>query len=158
MIGLIWAQAHDRVIGLGGRMPWHLPEDLAHFRAVTLGSTVVMGRTTWDSIEPRFRPLPGRRNVVVTRNPVWSAPGAEVVHSVDEALAVSPTLWVMGGAQVYAATIDRADVLEVTELDAEFAGDAFAPPIPAGWEAPDAPWLTSRNGIRYRFLTYHRHG
>lgn len=156
MIGLIWAQARDGVIGRAGRMPWHLPEDLAHFRAVTAGATVVMGRTTWDSIPARFRPLPGRRNVVVTRNRSWSAPGAEVAHSIDAALAASPTVWVVGGAEVYAATLDRADVLEVTELDLAVDGDAFAPPVPEGWAAADAPWRTSRDGIRHRFLTYCR--
>jgi dihydrofolate reductase len=156
VIGLIWAQAADRVIGAGGWMPWHVPEDLAHFRAVTSGSTVVMGRTTWESIEPRYRPLPGRRNVVLTRDPSWSAPGAETAHTIDEALATSSTVWVVGGAQVYAATIDRADVLEVTELDLVVEGDAYAPEIPTGWEAPEADWLASRSGIRYRFLTYSR--
>lgn len=156
MIGLIWAQAADRVIGAGGGMPWHVPEDLAHFRAVTSGSTVVMGRATWESIEPRYRPLSGRRNVVLTRDPSWSAPGAETVNSVEAALETSPSLWVVGGAQVYAATIDRADVLEVTELDLVVEGDAFAPTIPAGWHAPEADWLVSRSGVRYRFLTYRR--
>lgn len=154
MIGLIWAQAADRVIGADGGMPWHLPEDLAHFRAVTRGSTVVMGRATWDSIDPRYRPLPDRRNVVLTRDPSWSAPGAETMHTVEEALAASPTVWVVGGAQVYAATIDRADVLEVTEIDLVVDGDARAPAIPEGWDADDAEWLVAGNGLRYRFLTY----
>lgn len=160
MIGLIWAQARGGVIGLDGRMPWHLPEDLAHFKAVTLGSTVVMGRRTWDSIEPRFRPLTGRRNVVVTRDPTWTAEGASVVHSVEDALVDEDT-WVMGGAQIYAATIDRADRLEVTEVATAVDGDAFAPPIDFSvWEltplTADAPWLTSRTGLGYRFLTYAR--
>lgn len=156
MIGLVWAQAADRVIGAGGGMPWHVPEDLAHFREVTSGSTVVMGRATWDSIDPRYRPLPGRRNLVLTRDAEWTAPGAEVVHSVEEALAAAPDVWIVGGAQVYAATIDRADVLEVTELDLAVDGDARAPEIPAGWEPTVGEWRASRSGIRYRFVTYRR--
>ncbi len=156
-LGLIWAQARGGVIGAGGTMPWHLPEDLAHFKQKTLGSTVVMGRRTWDSIEPRFRPLVDRRNVVVTRSPTWTAEGAEVAHSIDEALTDSNT-WVIGGAQLYAATIVRADRLEVTEIDATYDGDAFAPAVDASWLTPnaDAPWLTSRSDLRYRFLTYAR--
>ena len=159
-LALIWAQARDGVIGLGGRMPWHLSEDLAHFKQLTLGSTVVMGRRTWESIEPRFRPLVGRRNVVVTRSTSWAAEGAEVAHAVDEALGdPDADTWVIGGAQLYSATIDRAARLEVTEIDAAFDGDAFAPAIDFSiWEptplTADAPWLTSRSGLRYRFLTY----
>ena len=84
MIGLIWAQAANGVIGRGGALPWHLPEDLAHFRDTTRGSTVVMGRRTWDSLPDRFRPLPGRRNVVLTRHDTWTADGAEVVHDLAE--------------------------------------------------------------------------
>ena len=157
MIGLIWAQARGGVIGADGTMPWHLSEDLAHFKDLTIGSTVVMGRRTWDSIEPRFRPLVDRRNIVLTRDPSWAAEGAEVAHSVDEALE-DPHTWVIGGGQLFAATIARADRLEVTEIDASYEGDAFAPAIDASWLAgdADAPWLTSRAGLRYRFLSYTR--
>ncbi|MET0724938.1 MAG: dihydrofolate reductase, partial [Leifsonia sp.] len=88
-IGLVWAQSSDGTIGVGGVMPWHLPEDLAHFKAVTLGAPVVMGRKTWDSLPARFRPLAGRRNIVVTRQLDWTADGAEVVHSVEAALALA---------------------------------------------------------------------
>jgi dihydrofolate reductase len=157
VIGLIWAQARGGVIGADGTMPWHLSEDLAHFKDLTIGTTVVMGRRTWDSIEPRFRPLVDRRNIVLTRDPSWAAEGAEVAHSVDEALD-DPHSWVIGGGQLFAATIARADRLEVTEIDASYRGDAFAPAIDASWLAEDAdgPWLTSRTGLRYRFLTYAR--
>ncbi|HEY4226387.1 MAG TPA: dihydrofolate reductase [Pseudolysinimonas sp.] len=159
-LGLIWAQARDGVIGLDGRMPWHLPEDLARFKRLTVGSTVVMGRRTWDSIEPPFRPLVDRRNVVVTRDPSWAGDGASVAHSIDEALVDEDT-WVIGGAQLYTATIDRADRLEVTEIDASYDGDAFAPAIDFSvWEptplTADASWLTAANGLHYRFLTYAR--
>lgn len=161
MLGLIWAEARDGIIGRDGVMPWHLPEDLAHFKAVTLGHPVVMGRRTWDSIEPRFRPLVGRRNLVITRDPGFSAEGAEVAHSLDAALALADEsdddVWVIGGGSVYAATIDRADRLEVTELDVEVDGDTRAPRIGADWRTPGDPdWQTSRTGLRYRFRTYER--
>jgi dihydrofolate reductase len=160
-LSLIWAEAHDRVIGAAGGMPWHVPEDLAHFRELTTGSTVVMGRKTWDALDPRFKPLPGRRNVVVTRDPAWAAEGAEVAHSIDAALAASPSTpaptWVIGGAELFAATIDRADRLEVTELDLDVAGDTWAPPIGSGWQvASEGEWQESRTGIRYRFMRYTR--
>ena len=90
-LGLIWAQARGGVIGAGGTMPWHLPEDLAHFRAATMGAPVIMGRRTWESFPDRFRPLPGRRNIVVTRDPEWADAGAEAAGSLDEALALSWT-------------------------------------------------------------------
>ncbi|MEQ1737229.1 MAG: dihydrofolate reductase [Rhodoglobus sp.] len=153
-LSLIWAQAHDRVIGFEGGMPWHVPEDLARFKELTLGGTVIMGRKTWDALDPRFRPLPGRRNVVVTRDPEWSAEGAEVIHeiTVDDG-------WVIGGAELFAATIDRAERLEVTELDLEVEGDTFAPPIGSGWQlTSEGEWQQSREGVRYRFLRYGRVG
>jgi dihydrofolate reductase len=149
-LSLIWAQAHDRVIGDQGGMPWHVPEDLAHFKELTWGGTVIMGRKTWDAIDPRFRPLPGRRNLVLTRNADWSANGAEVIHDIPD------DGWIIGGAELFAATIDRATRLEVTELDLDAPGDTWAPPIGDSWTAPPADWLTSRTGTRYRFLTYAR--
>jgi dihydrofolate reductase len=156
---LIWAQASNGVIGADGTMPWHVPEDLAHFKELTMGSAVVMGRRTWESFPERFRPLPGRRNIVLTRDRAWTADGADAVHSLDDALALDSSPWIIGGAQLFAATIDRASRLEVTEIDATFDGDTFAPAIDFSvWEptplTADAPWLTSRTGLRYRFLTY----
>ncbi|WP_294179283.1 dihydrofolate reductase [uncultured Schumannella sp.] len=162
-LGLIWAQARGGVIGADGGMPWHLPEDLARFKALTLTDTVVMGRKTWESIPPRFRPLVDRRNIVVTRDESFVAPGAEVAHSVEEALELAgPEAWVMGGAQLYAATIARADRLEVTEIDVEVDGDAHAPQLDEDWvavaTAPAEPgeWWESRTGLRYRFVSYRR--
>ncbi|MEL4318744.1 dihydrofolate reductase [Leifsonia sp. YIM 134122] len=184
-LGLIWAQSSDGTIGRDGVMPWHLPEDLAHFKQVTLGAPVVMGRKTWDSLPPRFRPLAGRRNIVLTRQHDWSADGAEVAHSIPDALdlaaepapapapgspdaasvaATPERIWVIGGAELFAAVIDQADVLEVTEIDASFPGDTQAPLIAPTWAlaaadpASDAPliWHTSRAGLQYRFLTYAR--
>jgi dihydrofolate reductase len=170
-VGLIWAQAEGGVIGRDGGMPWHVPEDLAHFKAITLGSPVVMGRGTWDSIDPRWRPLPGRRNIVITRRPDWSAEGAERAASVAEALDLAAEdepewVWVIGGGEIFAATIGRADRLEVTELrhPADFqprTGDVRAPAIDAKAfvvsEEPSGA-STSGSGIRYRFLRYDRAG
>ncbi|MFT4230966.1 MAG: dihydrofolate reductase, partial [Microbacterium sp.] len=159
-VGLVWAEAHGGVIGAAGEIPWHVPEDMAHFRAVTTGAPVVMGRRTWESFPDRFRPLPGRRNIVVTRDDAWSAAGAERAASVDAALALAAdgapqTVWVIGGGQLYRAAIDRADLLVVTELDLDVAGDTTAPST-HGWRIaasdPGAGWHASRTGIRYRFL------
>ena len=160
-LSLIWAQAANGVIGADGTMPWHVPEDLAHFKELTMGSTVIMGRRTWDSFPARFRPLPDRRNVVLTRDRSWTAEGAEAVHSLDDALALDPSPWIIGGAQLFAATIDRAARLEVTEIDVTPAGDTSAPAIDFSiWQLTAltavAPWQTSRTGLRYRFLTYTR--
>jgi len=161
-LGLIWAQAIGGVIGKDGGMPWHVPEDLAHFKAITLGHTVVMGRRTWDSFEPRFRPLPGRRNIVITRDLTWVAPGADVAHSLPEALelAGSDETWIIGGAQVYRESLALATRLEVTEISARFEGDAHAPTFDATWLPvavdPANGWHTSRTGLEYRFLRYAR--
>ena len=131
-IGLIWAQAHDRVIGKDGVMPWHLREDLAHFKRVTLNHPVIMGRRTWDSIPAPYRPLPGRFNVVITRQLDWQAEGAHRASSLGEALhpfQPTETVWIIGGAQIYAQALPLADEVVVTEIDADFEGDAFAPAL-----------------------------
>lgn len=158
-LGLIWAEARGGVIGKDGGMPWHVPEDLAHFRAATMGDPVIMGRRTWESFPPRFRPLPGRRNIVVTRNESWQGDGAERAVSLDQALKLvdgEESAWVLGGAGLFAEAIARADVLEVTELDLEVDGDTFAPER-HGWSVarvePTGGWSVSRTGIPYRFLT-----
>ena len=164
-LGLIWAQTPTGVIGDGGAIPWRLPEDMAHFRAVTDGHPVIMGRATWLSLPERFRPLPGRTNIVLSRDPAFVAPGAHVAPSLeaalafahDEAAAAGVDAWVIGGAAVYAAALPFADVLVVTEVDLDVAGDAFAPPTdPGEWEAATGPWLESRTGLRYRFVTHTR--
>lgn len=160
-IGLIWAQAHDRVIGRDNEIPWRLPEDLRHFKEVTGSSRVVMGRRTWESLPARFRPLPGRENVVLTSVPAYEAPGAVMAPSLDDALDADGDVWVIGGANVYAEAIERADVLEVTEVDLDVPGDTVAPLIGAAWivheRSPASGWHESKNdGIRYRFITYRR--
>jgi dihydrofolate reductase len=125
---LVAAYAERRVIGDHGRIPWHLPDDFAHFKSVTMGGVLVMGRATYDSIG---RPLPGRTSVVVTRDPDWSAEGVLVAHSVDEALAraaeVPGEIFVVGGAQVYEQTLARATHQVLTEVHLEVAGDAHYP-------------------------------
>jgi len=159
-IGLVWAEARDGVIGAGGGMPWHLPEDLAHFKEVTLGAPVVMGRRTWESLPERFRPLPGRRNIVVTRQEQWTDAGAERAASLEDALALAEEdgpewIWVIGGGQLFREVLDRADRLEVTEIDLAVPGDTTAPSRD-DWRTvqtdPAEGWHTSRVGLRYRFL------
>ena len=155
-VGLIWARAANGVIGADGDMPWHLPEDLAHFRAVTTGATVVMGRRTWESIPERFRPLPGRRNVVLTRDPAWRADGADVVHDLATALDTDEPVWIMGGGQVYAAAMPFADRIAETQIDLDVAGDTRAPAIGPEWRPAAEPWQESRTGLRYRFVDWTR--
>lgn len=118
---VIAAVARDGAIGRDGVMPWHLPADLKHFRQVTQGHPVVMGRKTWDSLPARFRPLPGRRNVVVTRNAQWAQAGAESAASLEAALALlqdAPKVFVMGGGELYAQALPLAHTIELTEIDA----------------------------------------
>ncbi|MCS5722402.1 dihydrofolate reductase [Herbiconiux sp. CPCC 203407] len=172
-VALVWAQARDGVIGEGGGIPWHLPEDLAHFRELTGGSTVVMGRKTWDSLPERFRPLPARRNVVVTRQEGWTAEGAETAGSLEQALGSGAPgntrrdgsgdggqpVWVIGGGEIYRQALEFADRLEITEVDLEAGGDTRAPDAGPGWVREVTPaegWLESRTGIRYRFVSLTR--
>ncbi len=158
-IGLIWAQARGGVIGRGGVMPWHLPEDLAHFKRVTLNHPVIMGRKTWDSIPPRFRPLPGRRNIVVTRQGDLNQTGLDPASSLREALQLcenAEQVWIIGGAQIYAQALPLANELVVTEIDADFDGDAFAPPIGPDWHEVAREPMASRTGLRGAFVTWRR--
>ncbi|HEX2809185.1 MAG TPA: dihydrofolate reductase [Kineosporiaceae bacterium] len=160
-VALIWAEAAGGVIGREGSLPWHLPEDLAHFRDTTRGATVLMGRRTWESLPPRFRPLPGRRNVVLTRDPGWSATGAEVAGSIPAALAASADpVWVIGGEQVYRAALRYASRVVRTQVDRTVSGDAYAPALDGGWRCvpsdPEDGWHTSRTGLRYRITNWER--
>lgn len=159
----IWAQARSGVIGRDGDLPWHLPEDLAHFKEQTFGAPVVMGRKTWESFPERYRPLPGRTNIVVTRDESYDAAGASVVHDLDagiDAALAEGDAWVIGGAQIFERAMDRLDELVVTEIDLEVAGDTNAPELGPEWRVastdPDEGWHTSRTGTRYRFVTYAR--
>ncbi|MCZ2818089.1 dihydrofolate reductase [Modestobacter sp. VKM Ac-2984] len=157
---MVWAQTTDGVIGADGALPWHLPEDLRLFKALTLGGTVVMGRHTWASLPARFRPLPGRRNVVLSSTLDPAEPGAEVVRSVTEALALDGDLWVIGGGAVYAAFLLHADELVVTEVDAQLPGDTWAPRPGPGWapgaQAPASGWSGSATGLRFRVTQWGR--
>lgn len=158
-IVLIWAQDRDGGIGRDGAIPWRIPEDMAHFRAATTGKPVIMGRLTWESLPPRFRPLPGRRNIVVTRDPAWSDAGAEVAHGVPEALSLAGggDVCVIGGGQIYAQAMPHATRLLVTEVDLEVGADAFAPRIGPGWTAVDVgARQESGDGIGFRFVRYAR--
>lgn len=130
-IVLVAAVAENGVIGAGGGMPWHLPGDLAHFKEITWGHVLVMGRRTFEAIG---RPLPGRRTVVVTRTPGWSAPGVEVAGSLDEAitLAGDGPVMVVGGGEIYAQAMPRADRLEISHVLREVSGDTVFPPIDPG--------------------------
>lgn len=159
---LVAAVARGGVIGRNGSIPWRIPADLARFRELTTGHAVVMGRRTWDSLPDRFRPLPGRRNVVVTRNEGWSARGAERAASVEDALRLldgAPEVFVIGGAEIYAAALAVADELAITEIDADVEGDAFFPD-----RDPDAFVEVSRDehesaeGTRFAFVIYRRRG
>jgi dihydrofolate reductase len=162
VIGLVWAEAAGGVVGAGGAIPWHLPEDLAHFRAVTGGSCVIMGRRTWDSLPKRFRPLPGRRNVVLTRSPALRLEGAETAPDLAAALAlVAPgeDVWVIGGGDVYRQALPYADRVVRTEVDLVVDGDTTTPVLDADtWQVvardpADGGWHTSRTGLRYRFAS-----
>jgi dihydrofolate reductase len=157
---MIWAQARNGVIGADGGLPWHLPEDLALFRRVTLGSTVVMGRRTWESLPERFRPLPGRTNVVLTSDRSWSADGAQPAGSVEQVMAERDGLWVIGGGAVYRAFLPYAGRLVVTEVDAVVAGDTWAPGVDRTWvrvsRTPAEGWAESSAGLRYAVSEYTR--
>jgi dihydrofolate reductase len=162
-IALIYARAANGVIGKDGVMPWHLPEDLAHFKRLTEGHPVVMGRKTWDSLPPRFRPLPGRVNIVVTRQPDWAADGAQRAASLDEALhiaaqAAPATVWIMGGAQIYAQALPLAQRVEATEIGQAFDGDAHAPALGPEWTATARAEHTAASGMPYAFVRYQRAG
>jgi dihydrofolate reductase len=157
-LGLVWAQSTSGVIGRGGDIPWRVPEDLARFRHVTMGHTVVMGRRTWESLPARVRPLPGRRNVVMTRQADYQADGAETVGSLEAALTESET-WVIGGAEIYVLALPLATRCEVTEVDIDLARDdedALAPALDESWLGATGQWQVSRAGLRYRFHSYRR--
>jgi dihydrofolate reductase len=158
-LNLIYARARNGVIGRDNTLPWHLPEDLAHFKRLTLGCPVIMGRKTWDSLPPKFRPLPGRSNIVITRQPDWHSPGATPANSLEAALsqcAQSEHVWVIGGAQIYAQALPLATTVEVTEIDADFDGDAYAPALGAHWREHQRESHTAANGLPYSFVRYVR--
>ncbi len=162
-LALIAATAHGRVIGIDNRMPWHLPEDMKFFRETTRAKPVIMGRRTWDSLPDNVRPLPGRTNIVLSRNPSFEAEGATVASSLDEALkfAVSTgaeIAFVIGGAELYRQTLPRADKLILTEIAGTFEGDAFFPEFDKrDWqETKREEGYSPTAQLKFAFVTYER--
>jgi dihydrofolate reductase len=159
-VSLVAAVARGGVIGRGNAIPWRIPEDLARFRSLTTGHPVVMGRRTWDSLPQTFRPLPGRRNIVVTRNPDWSADGAEPAGSLADALRLlesAERVFVIGGGELYAEALPLADELLLTEVEADVEGDTWFP----GWERAEFDETgreqhVSESGVEFSFVTYVR--
>lgn len=164
VIGLIWAQAANGIIGRDGSMPWHLPEDFEHFRRTTEGHPVIMGRRTWESLPARFRPLPGRTNIVITSNPGWEAPGAVRAASLHNALATTSgkpgadQVWIIGGGTVYREAMALADTAVITRIAADAAGDTYAPELGPEWALvssdPQEGWRAATNGMPYRLETW----
>jgi dihydrofolate reductase len=159
-VSVIAAVARGGVIGRDGGIPWRLPEDLGRFRELTVGHAVVMGRRTWESLPDRFRPLPGRTNVVVTRNRDWSARGADRAGSVEEALDLldsEPQVFVIGGGEIYTEALPFVDELLLTEIDADIAGDTTFP----SWDREEFEEIerderVAEDGTRFAFVRYVR--
>lgn len=159
-ISFVVARAKNGVIGKDGAIPWHISEDMRRFKSITMGKPLVMGRKTWDSL-PR-KPLPGRTNIVVTRDRNFAAGGAVVVHSVDDALTHAETekpdeIAVIGGAEIYAALLPRATRIHLTEVDADIEGDttmaAFDPRV---WRETARELHETADGLRYAYVTLER--
>ena len=156
-LNLIWAQSSSGVIGRDNGIPWQVPEDMARFKELTMGHTVVMGRHTWESLPEKFRPLPGRRNVVLTRQVGYLADGAEVFQSLED--VPLEDAWVIGGSQIYGLALPLATRCEVTEVDIDLRmedEDALAPVLDESWTGTEGHWQASASGLRYRFYSYLR--
>ncbi|MBK8989136.1 MAG: dihydrofolate reductase [Chloroflexi bacterium] len=159
IISLIAAMDKNRMIGQNGRLPWRLPADMQHFVALTMGKPVIVGRKTYDSIQPKYKPLHGRTNIILTHSLDYAAPGCIVVHTIDEALAAAgdaPEVMVIGGANTYEQFLPLADRLYLTIIHAEFDGDAAFPPYDAtAWRvtSDEAHLADDKNPYRYQFLT-----
>ena len=161
-LALIAAVARDGSIGRDNGLLCHLPEDQLHFRRITMGCPVIMGRRTWESLPARLRPLPGRRNIVVTRNPAWRAEGAEAAPSLAAAVAsvaAEATVFVIGGGELYREALPQADELVLTEIERDFDGDTHFP----AWErkqfrevSREAHHAGPPNDFDYAFVTYQR--
>jgi dihydrofolate reductase len=160
---IIAAVARNGVIGRDNQLLWRLPEDMQRFKALTTGNAVIMGRRTWESLPEKFRPLPNRRNIVVTRDGGYRAAGATVAHSLEEAIAAaSPAgengaAFVIGGGELYALALPLATRLELTEIDADFEGDAHFPPFDrAAWHETARDRRPAGADFPYDFVTYER--
>jgi dihydrofolate reductase len=158
VIAIVVAHASNGVIGRDGGLPWHLPSDLRHFKELTSGHTVVMGRRTYESLPDRFRPLPNRRNLVLTTDPAYVARGAEVFTSLESALNVcAGDCFVIGGEATYRQALALSDRVYATQLEAEHDGDARFPELPhSEWECVDASEPVTENDQRFTFRTYER--
>ena len=158
MISIVVAHASNGVIGRDGGLPWHLPADLKHFKQLTSGHTVVMGRRTYESLPDRFRPLPNRRNVVLSSNPAYVARGAEVFTSLGSALdGCDGECFVIGGEATYRQALPLSDRVYATQLEAEHDGDARFPGLPAAeWRIVDTSEPVTENEQRFTFRTYER--
>lgn len=170
MVGAIWAQTTDGVIGDAGTMPWQVPEDLAHFKRITEGHPVIMGRRTWESFPEKFRPLPGRTNIVLTSDAAahdrLRAAGAQPASSLEQALelaeraAGSEEIWIIGGGKVYAESLHLIDTAIITVLDLNLDGDTRAPELGAQFTCslsdPAEGWHTSKTNTGYRFESWQR--
>lgn len=156
-ITLIVARAKNGVIGRNNTLPWRLPEDLRHFKATTLGHTLIMGRKTFDSIG---RPLPGRRTIVLSRDPQWSHPGCDRAESLTAALALASDasdIFIAGGEQVYRSALELAERAVITDIDIEVQGDAHFPELPAAlWQEQSRTRLLADSGIPYSIAHYAR--
>jgi dihydrofolate reductase len=156
-INVIVAMARNRVIGINNTLPWRLPADLQHFKALTMGHHLIMGRKTYESIG---KPLPGRTTVIVTRNTDYRVAGCITATSIDAAIAAcgeDPEIFFVGGAEIYAQTLPRADCLYLTEIQADYAGDAHFPELEQGaWREVDRQINLSPDGLGYHFVTYLR--
>lgn len=160
ILALVAACARGGVIGIDNKLPWHLPEDMKFFRETTRGKPVIMGRKTWESLPDAFRPLPGRLNIVVSRNPDFHAEGGAVVGSLPEAVAAAGNAeiaCVIGGAEVYRQALPLADRLILTEIDRDYAGDAFFPAFDrVEWQEVSRDARVSESGLPFAFVTYER--
>ena len=160
MLSLIAAVARNGVIGQDNQMPWHLPGDMRHFRETTRGRPVIMGRRTWESLPEKFRPLPERLNVVVSRNPDYAAPGAVLAGSLADALGKAGNegeIFVIGGADLYRQALPLAGRLYLTEIAADFAGDTRFPDVaPEDWREISRSQPAEEAGLAYAFAVYQR--
>lgn len=165
IVSLIAGVARNGVIGRDNTLLWRLPEDMKFFRATTMGAPVIMGRKTWESLPERFRPLPGRHNIVLTRQAGFQAAGASIATHLDEALTLAqrdhpPRVFVIGGAQIYREALPRADELVLTEIERDFDGDAHFPDVPRDVFAEvsrERHMAAAPNDFHFSFVTYRRH-
>jgi len=156
-ISLVLAMASNGVIGANNQIPWRIPEDMQRFKAITMGKPIIMGRKTWDSL-PR-KPLPGRTNIVITRDADWKADGAVAAHSLDDAIVLArrehpSEIAVIGGAEIYKAALPRAMIVHLTEVQGDFAGDVHMPPFDsAQWRESGREYGETSDGLRYSYST-----